>query len=627
MLSARLTEPSLEGQDLEPNSAQYREEKLRPASEEAEGKGNCEGDIGEDCSRACETISGVVWSRESRSYRGPRNPPGAILILSMKRTSARALAIGVVVFLLLVGIMSAAFTIGSKPTALLTHGGSAIPFPQVLLAKAKQTAGHAQSSADHSPVRFLGRPDSDSLKGQQAILASSANTATPALPEGLAFDSRNGDLYVANLNSGNVTIVDGATDTVTGTVQVSSSTNGPTAVVYDSENGCVYVGGAYQYANNQGTIVVAVINGSTNTVVRWIPVGYGFVSMAFDTGNGRIYGVAGSNVTMIDGTTDSVVGAIPVGSLPMGIAYDDANGYLYVPNSDYRDNNVTVIDGTTDTVVGSIPVGSSPHAVAYDSANGRVYVANGGSANVTVIDGSMDRVVGSISVGVGPDGVVYDSGNGNVYVANAGPGSVTVINGTSDTVVASVLVGSGPQAMAYDSQNGRVYVAMINLGDLAVIDGITNLVVDWISVSPGSSPAKQYAVTFSESGLPVASWWVQLDGTHSFSTNSEILVPETNGTYSFNVGSSAGDFIANPATGSVYVNGSATSVLITFSAAPATSNPSGLLGLPGNTGYYVLSAAFVALVAVVVVVLVFRRRRKKKVVPAPSGGGPGAPVH
>jgi YVTN family beta-propeller protein len=57
-------------------------------------------------------------------------------------------------------------------------------------------------------------------------------------PQNLAFDSDNGDMYVTNLVSETVSVIDGSTNTVVKTIDVG---RGPQGVAFDSSNGNMYV--------------------------------------------------------------------------------------------------------------------------------------------------------------------------------------------------------------------------------------------------------------------------------------------------------------------------------------------------------------------------------------------------
>jgi YVTN family beta-propeller protein len=112
------------------------------------------------------------------------------------------------------------------------------------------------------------------------------------------------------------------------------------------------------------------------------------------THNGNLY-VANEGsytVSVIDGSTNTVIKNIRVGWSPLGVAFDPANGNIYVASG-----TVSVIDGSTNTVIKDIPVGLQPTAVVFDSGSGNIYVANQYSHTVSVIDGSTNTVIDTIS--------------------------------------------------------------------------------------------------------------------------------------------------------------------------------------------------------------------------------------
>jgi hypothetical protein len=74
----------------------------------------------------------------------------------------------------------------------------------------------------------------------------------------------------------------------------------------------------------------------------------------------------------------------------------------------------------------------------------------------------------------------------------------------------------------------------------------------------------QYAVTFTESGLPAStSWAVTLNGVEHTSTTVSIVFNMPNSTYPFQVGTVAG-FVASPSSGTVTVAGAPVSKTISF---------------------------------------------------------------
>jgi YVTN family beta-propeller protein len=405
----------------------------------------------------------------------------------------------------------------------------------------------------------------------------------------LAYDSKNGYVYVANQGANNVSIILG--NTVVGTIPVGQN---PMDIAYDSFNGYVYVA-------NWGATSVSVI--SDTSLIATVPVGSYPSRIAFDPENGyayvtnaNIWGSAG-NVSVLSGTR--VVASIGVGEVPTGIAYDSEDNEVYV--ADEYSGEVSVISGTL--VVGIIPMSMKPYGLLYDNASGDIYAEGiaqninptpaGYDGNVSIISGM--SVLATISIGSDPGQAAYDPDNGDIYIPNDFSSSISVISGAKlvatisaynwggsiacDTengyvyvgnelqgyvnviygfrVVETIPVGfsyhSGPAGLVYDEGNGDIYVANQDSNDVSVI-----------------SMAPSYQVSFTENGLPTGTYWSITFGTGEFngSSGSSTTVIAINGTYSFQVGTIDG-YPSSPSSGTVTVNGSPQSIGITFAVLPA----------------------------------------------------------
>ena len=293
---------------------------------------------------------------------------------------------------------------------------------------------------------------------------------TGVAPYAIAYDSANNYIYVANSNSSNVSVINGATNSVIARISVWSGEDG---MAYDSVNNYIYIA-------NGGSNNVSVINGVTNTVIANIFVGPLPEGVAYDPSNNYVYVGHGAYpqtlglsilVFVINCASNTVIANISVGSRgwPDAIAYDSSNNYLYVACAI---DKVSVINGATNSVITNLTVGTYPDAVAYDPSNNYVYVANGGSNNVSVINGATNAVIASISVGSEPYAIAYDSGNNYIYVCNGD--NVSVINGATNSVIASISVGSEPYAVAYDPSNNYIYVANFDSGSISIISTYEN---------------------------------------------------------------------------------------------------------------------------------------------------------
>jgi YVTN family beta-propeller protein len=350
-------------------------------------------------------------------------------------------------------------------------------------------------------------------------------------PEYAAFDSADGEIYVANSGSNNVSLLSGTT--VVGTVAVGAD---PGYATFDSANDCVYIS---NYASDN----VSVLSGAT--VIATLNVSVGPSALTYDPGNGFVYvsNTGSDNVSVLNGTT--VAGSVIVGVGPGTSAYDPENGFVYVPN--YASNNVSVING--NATVASLAVGVDPEFVTY-GGSGLIYVSNTITDDVSVVQGT--AVTGNVTAGTDPGSAAFDNANGLVYLSNSVSDNVTVINGA--TPVASIDVGIDPGFSAFDPGNGYVYVSNTGSNSVSVI---------------GAAPPTIYALTFAEAGLgPGASWTVALNGTAGSSTTSTIAFNGSNGTYPFTVDPVPG-YTISPSSGSVVVDGAATLTNITFTPVPA----------------------------------------------------------
>ena len=144
---------------------------------------------------------------------------------------------------------------------------------------------------------------------------------------------------------------------------------------------------AYVANSNSGT--VSVIDTATNTAVATIPVGNVPLGVAVTPDGTHVYvaNVNDNTVSVIRTATNTVVKTIPVGLAPYGVAVTPYGTKVYVTNIDSAD--VSVLHRPGNTVVKTIPVGNFfPVGVAVTPDGTDVYVAISGpfsSGTVSVI--------------------------------------------------------------------------------------------------------------------------------------------------------------------------------------------------------------------------------------------------
>ncbi len=266
-------------------------------------------------------------------------------------------------------------------------------------------------------------------------------------PQGIAFDGTN--MWVANVNSNSVSVINAATGSVTNTIAVGVA---PQGIAFDGTN---------MWVANSNDNTVSVINAATgapaliNGGTSKIAVGINPSGIAFDGTNMWVANESTDNVSVINAATGTVVKTVGVGSYPFGIAFDGAN--MWVTNR--GGNNVSVINAATGQLAtgftNPVTVGTNPFSIAFDGTN--MWVANDGGTTVSVINAATGAPASNINggspvtVGSNPIAIAFDGAN--MWVTNDGDNTVSVINAATGSFVKAVGVGTNPEGIAFDGAN------------------------------------------------------------------------------------------------------------------------------------------------------------------------------
>jgi YVTN family beta-propeller protein len=393
----------------------------------------------------------------------------------------------------------------------------------------------------------------------------------------LAFDPIDGNFWIANSNLRSVqeVAVDPEPTNYASYTLVANLSVGvdPFGVAVDTENGEIFV-------TNSGSNDVTVISSQNNTSITSIPVGSTPTGIAYDSSNGEVYVAdSGSNsLSILSGTTLELLGTIEVGHYPIGVAFDPATDRIFVAND--RGYTVTVLSGATNTVLATIPAGVGPYGVAIDSATDNVYVTNQGSSNVSVISAPMGEEIGSIAIVIGDgelQGIAFDPRSGYLY---AGDGDAALIQIAPSSVQQVSAFSVDPSGVAVDPVSGTICFSDSFNGTLGCIQNVTIL----------NSANCTYTIEFIESGLPTPGWGVTVyDGPGSTAYSDSIDLSFCNVAIAglTVVFPPVGPFIAYPAAISFRGYNTGPNFVTTFEPGPPeypiTIQP---VGLPADAGWY-----------------------------------------
>lgn len=302
-------------------------------------------------------------------------------------------------------------------------------------------------------------------------------------------------IYVPNILSGSVSVIDGKTNTLITNIPIDSSqgasgayATGPSGIAINEEENILYV------LTNNGTL--SIVDGWTNKVkssfvvdtVNNGPEGFSTPAIVFSQKTGKLY-VSNTDIQIdvIDPRRQMVIARL-ADDTAYTLAIDQEKNLIYVNN--LWDAQIAVIDGYTDQFTPTLitvgnpavptdcyknfPVnpdactseGSHPDGIALDQEGHRLYVElNDGTA---VVDTKHNTLLTTLPA-VGGFAAAVDTETHAVYTIDSF-GNLAVIDGNTDTVLANdIAVANGfngdpstwnlSQGIAVNSQTGRVYVA------------------------------------------------------------------------------------------------------------------------------------------------------------------------
>ena len=268
-------------------------------------------------------------------------------------------------------------------------------------------------------------------------------------PTGIAVNPVTNNVYVTDYTSGNLSVIDGATNSESSVAfSTGNYPNGnghPLGVASNSTTNRVYV---LDWLTDGTANNLYVLDGTTNKVDAQIPVGGSQAGVAVNTQTNMVYatgqitvaGVSQDVLAVINGSENTLVQNIPItGNL--GVVVDETTNTVYV----LCNSTVVVINGATNQVTATIPLGGTPvlgrpNSIAINPVTQMIYVAmclvNGSGPNaylndqsITMISAASNTVTGIVVLPDFPNGVTVDPTTNLIYAA--GDSETTVINGAT----------------------------------------------------------------------------------------------------------------------------------------------------------------------------------------------------
>jgi YVTN family beta-propeller protein len=263
-----------------------------------------------------------------------------------------------------------------------------------------------------------------------AAVAAGALVASAEAPSYLVF--------VSNERSGDVTVIDGASDAVVATFPVGKRPRGI-------------------HATPDGKRLFVTLSGSP----RMAPGVDENRAPADKTADG---------LGVIDAATRKLIDRWHVGSDPEQFAVSKDGKFAFIANED--DASASIVDLASGQSRGKIKVSEEPEGMGVNPANGEVYVTCEEKGEVFAIDPDQQRVIAKIDTGGRPRSVAFSPDGLRAYAACENGGYVAVLDAKSHKLLTKVQLptGSLPMGTAISKDGRELYVSTGRGNAVAIID-------------------------------------------------------------------------------------------------------------------------------------------------------------
>ncbi len=304
-------------------------------------------------------------------------------------------------------------------------------------------------------------------------------------------------VFVTNEMSGDMTVIDGASDTVIATVALGKR---PRGIQVSPDGTRLYValsGSPIAGPDFEGTPPpadkaadgIGVVDLRTLQLVRVIRGVSDPEQLVVHPDGRRLYVASEDTGTAVimDAGSGTVLASLPVGGEPEGVGISPDGRFVYMTSEE--DHHVAVIDTTLDAVTSTFGVGKRPRHAEFSSDGSRAYVTGEFDASVSVVDVGAHRVLGVINLPgdlVRPMDAALAPDGATLYVTTGRGRLLYAIDAATQEPRASVQVGQRPWGLGVSPDGRRIYTANGPSNDVSVIDAASMTVIR--TITAGTRP-------------------------------------------------------------------------------------------------------------------------------------------
>jgi YVTN family beta-propeller protein len=327
-----------------------------------------------------------------------------------------------------------------------------------------------------------------------ALSVAACNRGAPPPAETARSAAPSTRIYVTNEASGDLSVIDVASQTVVATIPVGKRPRGirvspDGSTLYVALSGSPVAGPGVDESTlpppDRTADGIGVVDTASNKLLRVLKSGHDPEQLDVTRDGSRLFvsNEDAAKTTIIEVASGKTIQEVPVGDEPEGVTFRPDGNVVYVTSE--ADGAVFAIDAATLTVVGKAEVGHRPRSIGFLPDGSRAFVSLENDGQIAVVDGRTHKFLQLISLGgppVRPMGIAVAPDGSAVYVSTGSYGHVVIVDPVKNEPIGKVEVGRRPWGIAVSADGKTLYTANGPSNDVSVVDIAARSVVKKIPV-------------------------------------------------------------------------------------------------------------------------------------------------
>ena len=293
----------------------------------------------------------------------------------------------------------------------------------------------------------------------------------------LTSDSLSGIMYVQNMNSNSISVIDLATNTILRNITVDGTLQN---IKLSEDQQALYI-----ITTNRDSGTIYMLNTTSNEIMNErISIQVSFQDVAFFNDTLYLTDAIGGKLLVMN-SNGTLMNEISVGARPQFIEVRPDAQVLYVTRSG---GSISVVDLEQNMMITEIDSGNMPYRLSFDNNGAKLFVVNAENDTLTVIDSQKHEIIKTIPVGDNPRYVALNPDETVAYVTNMASNTISMVDTQLIEIVNEIPVSNGPHGIAFSADGGdQAYVSKMSGNDISIIDTTSNTIITTISAG-GAGP-------------------------------------------------------------------------------------------------------------------------------------------